>query len=104
MAIDGPKAALEALRRAVQALREQAGNRRGLAKAGALKSAAAQCAVEIKLAPPTTNGNGAEAFGGMWWALDESGSPVMASGGDEGESAEEESSSESGGEGGYSGY
>ena len=45
-------------------------------------------------APGEANGNGTDFFGGTWWALDESGSPVEGSG--EGEEASEG--------GGYSGY
>lgn len=52
-------------------------------------------------APGEANGNGSEAFGGMWWALDESGAMVEGSAGGEGES---EAESEGGGVGGYSGY
>jgi predicted lipoprotein with Yx(FWY)xxD motif len=49
-------------------------------------------------APGEANGNGSEAFGGKWWALDESGAMVEG-GGDEGEEE-----TEGGGPGGYSGY
>jgi predicted lipoprotein with Yx(FWY)xxD motif len=50
-------------------------------------------------APGEANGNGSEAFGGLWWALDQEGLPVMSSAGGEGEAESEE-----GGAGGYSGY
>jgi predicted lipoprotein with Yx(FWY)xxD motif len=50
-------------------------------------------------APGDAKGNGSEAFGGEWWALDQSGSPVEGSAGGEGEAG-----SEGGGAGGYSGY
>jgi predicted lipoprotein with Yx(FWY)xxD motif len=49
-------------------------------------------------APGEANGNGSEAFGGQWWALDESGAMV------EGTAGGEEAESEGGGAGGYSGY
>lgn len=48
-------------------------------------------------APGEANGNGLDFFGGQWWVLDESGSPVEGSAGAETES-------EGGGGGGYSGY
>jgi predicted lipoprotein with Yx(FWY)xxD motif len=54
--------------------------------------------------PGEANGNGVTAFGGEWNALDESGSPVAASAGAEGESsaaAPAESNSESSGGYGY---
>lgn len=47
--------------------------------------------------PGDAKGNGSEAFGGVWWALDEAGNPVEGSAGGGGET-------ESGGAGGYSGY
>jgi predicted lipoprotein with Yx(FWY)xxD motif len=50
-------------------------------------------------APGEANGNGSEAFGGQWWALDESGSAVEGTAG-----GGEEAESEGGGAGGYSGY
>jgi predicted lipoprotein with Yx(FWY)xxD motif len=50
-------------------------------------------------APGEANGNGSEAFGGEWWALDGSGSAVEGTAGGEEEAADSE-----GGVGGYSGY
>lgn len=56
--------------------------------------------------PGEANGNGAEAFGGMWWVLDEAGSTVEGSAGSEPEPApeeapEEETTESSGGAYGY---
>lgn len=51
-------------------------------------------------APGEATGNGSEAFGGIWWALDESGSAVESTASAGGEETETESS----GSRGYSGY
>lgn len=52
-------------------------------------------------APGEANGNGVNFFGGVWQALDQSGSAVEGSAGGE---AETETESEGGGASGYSGY